>query len=93
MSSNITRSQIRSMVIGVIRADLGGEIPVREISRLGEDLGISPDRREAYYLSIKKGVRAYGYDLLTSTPERFRACSVVKDMVDLVWTDASEQTN
>ena len=91
MICNITRSQVRSMVIGLIRADLGGEVPVREISRFGEDLGISPDRRQGYYSSIQKGVRAYGCDLLTSTPESFRACNVVKDIIDIVWSDALAQ--
>jgi hypothetical protein len=91
MSSNLTRSQIRSLVIGLVRADLGGEVTVREISRFGEDLGIAVDRRSGYFSSIRKGVRAYGYNLLKCTPESLGGCKIVKDMIDIVWKDVEQQ--
>jgi hypothetical protein len=91
MSCTITRSQIRTMVIGVIRADLGGDITVREISRFGEDLGISADRRHGYFNSIQKEVRACGFDLIAAKPQSFQKCAVVKDVIDIVWADVEAQ--
>ena len=91
MSSTITRAQIRSLVIQIIRSDLGGFVPVREISRLGEDLGISPERRAGYLAPIKTGVRSLGYELRNPLEFELRRAHQVREIVDAVWSDIQQQ--
>jgi len=92
MGSTITRAQIRSLVIGIVREDLGGQVPVREISRLGEDLGISPERREGYVKPIRAGLAELGCELMRAYTSEFRSAYRVGDIVDLIWSDIQEQT-
>ena len=87
MGSTISRAQVRSLVIGVIRADLGGQVPVREISRLGEDLGISSDRRAGYLIAISNALADLGLSLNQLGEDDFRGVNRVAEIVDMVLLD------
>ncbi len=91
MTCSITRAQIRSLVLGVIRADLGCGVTVREISRLGEDLGIAPGRREGYLEPINNGVRASGFKLVLSNRTDLRHATCVRQIIDTIWSDIEKQ--